>query len=82
MLTQAPFSGRRAVLEIERTADSLSFLIRDEGQGFDWNGYLEMSPDRAFDTHGRGIAMSRMISFDALEYRGRGNEVCAVIRLA
>ncbi|WP_346191518.1 response regulator [Dechloromonas sp. ZS-1] len=82
LLTQAPFSGRRAVLEIERTADSLSFLIRDEGQGFDWNGYLEMSPDRAFDTHGRGIAMSRMISFDALEYRGRGNEVCAVIRLA
>ena len=28
-----------------------------------------MSPDRAFDTHGRGIAISRLISFDRLEYR-------------
>ena len=34
-----------------------------------------MDPSRAFDTHGRGIAMSRMISFDSLEYRGKGNEV-------
>jgi len=66
--------------EIERGKGELTFVIRDQGAGFDWQGYLEMSPERAFDTHGRGIAMSRMISFDNLEYRGRGNEVKAVIR--
>lgn len=76
------FAGRRAEVEIRRSDAELRFIIRDQGAGFDWRGYLEMSPERAFDTHGRGIAMSRLISFDRLEYRGRGNEVEAAIRLA
>jgi DNA-binding response OmpR family regulator len=81
-LLQVPeHCSRQAQLEIERHEGELSFIIRDQGAGFDWQGYLEMSPERAFDTHGRGIAMSRMISFDSLEYRGKGNEVKAVIRL-
>jgi DNA-binding response OmpR family regulator len=81
-LLQSEASDKQAELEIERRGDELVFVIRDQGKGFDWQGYLEMSPERAFDTHGRGIAMSRMISFDSLEYRGRGNEVKAVIRLS
>ena len=81
-LLQVPEScSRQAQLEIERHEGELCYVIRDQGAGFDWQGYLEMSPERAFDTHGRGIAMSRMISFDSLEYRGKGNEVKAVIRL-
>jgi hypothetical protein len=43
--------------------------------GFDWQKYLEISPERAYDPNGRGIAMARMISFDSVEYRGLGNEV-------
>lgn len=73
--------GLFAELEIRRGPDELSFVIRDQGAGFDWQNYLEMSPERAFDTHGRGIAMSKMISFDRIDYRGRGNEVAAAIRL-
>ena len=42
---------------------------------------MEMSPERAFDTHGRGIAMSRLLSFDALDYRGCGNEVVGRTRI-
>ena len=49
--------------------------VADEGKGFDWTPYLEIRPERVFDLHGRGIAVSRMTSFDAVEYRGRGNEV-------
>lgn len=81
LLATPDFGRRRAELEIERRDDELVFVIRDQGAGFDWQGYLEMSPDRAFDTHGRGIAMSRMISFDGLEYLGNGNTVRAAIRL-
>lgn len=81
LLLAPGYRARQAELEIERGDGELSFVIRDQGQGFDWQAYLEMSPERAFDTHGRGIAMSRMISFDSLEYRGCGNEVKAVIRL-
>ena len=81
LLALPAFSARHAEVEIERSDSELAFVIRDQGAGFDWQAYLEMSPERAFDTHGRGIAMSRLISFDNIEYRGRGNEVRAVIRL-
>ena len=80
-LATTALGARRAELEIERAGEELVFVIRDQGAGFDWRAYLEMSPDRAFDTHGRGIAMSRMISFDSLEYCGCGNEVRAAIKL-
>ena len=56
--------------------------IKDEGKGFAWQDYLEMDPNRAFDTHGRGIAMARMLSLDSVEYRGSGNEVVATIKLS
>lgn len=81
-LAMPEFSARRATIEFRRTAGELVFVIRDEGGGFDWRRYLEMSPERAFDTHGRGIAMSRMLSFDRLEYHGSGNEVEAAVLLA
>ena len=80
-LAGTDFGQRHAVVEVRRGDKELSFCIRDEGAGFDWRGYLEMSPERAFDTHGRGIAMSRMISFDRLDYHGCGNEVVAAISL-
>jgi phosphoserine phosphatase RsbU/P len=66
--------------EVERTASEVRFTIRDEGPGFEWQKYLDVDPRRAFDNHGRGIAIARGMSFDRLEYRGRGNEVVAVVR--
>ena len=81
-LLQLPsYSALYGELEIRRSTDALTFLIRDQGAGFAWQNYLEMSPERAFDTHGRGIAMSKMLSFDHLEYQGCGNEVLARIKL-
>ena len=72
--------NKRVTLEFERSNDNACFLIQDEGDGFDWQDYLEISPDRVFDTHGRGIAMARMLSFDHLEYQGNGNRVVASIQ--
>lgn len=54
--------------------------IADEGEGFNWQSYMEISPDRVTDIHGRGIALSRMLSFDAMRYLGAGNEVeCRIL---
>jgi len=55
------------------------FIIVDQGIGFDWHQYMEFSPERLMDSHGRGIAMSKAMVFTGLEYRGNGNEVCAYI---
>ena len=71
---------RYAVLEFERDIGEVRFVIRDQGKGFNWKNYLEITPDRAFDTHGRGIAMARMLSFDALIYEDPGNVVRAIVK--
>jgi anti-sigma regulatory factor (Ser/Thr protein kinase) len=73
------YAGRYATVKFRRLADRLEFEIQDQGRGFDWHQYLEMSPDRAYDSHGRGIAMSRIISFKELRYSGNGNTVTAVV---
>jgi CheY-like chemotaxis protein len=70
---------KTVILEFERAEGEVSFLIQDQGDGFDWQNYLEISPERAFDTHGRGIAMAKMLSFDRMEYQGNGNRVLATI---
>jgi hypothetical protein len=46
------------------------------------HGNLGITYERAFDTHGRGIAMARRLSFSSLDYRGAGNEVVATVRAA
>jgi hypothetical protein len=59
----------------EKTVNRVRFLIEDAGKGFDWNRYLDFSPERAFDMHGRGIAMAHKFSFDAITYYPPGNKV-------
>ena len=80
-LASPDFCDKVATVEFIRDAGGLRFIIRDQGKGFDWRQYLEMSPERAFDTHGRGIAMSKLLSFDTLEYKGCGNEVEGRVKL-
>lgn len=64
-----------AYLSFESDENALRVLIKDQGSGFDWQQYLDISPDRATHPNGRGIATSRQMSFSSLEYRGCGNEV-------
>jgi len=68
-----------AEVAFEREDQAIRFVIRDQGTGFDWRSYLQVDPQRAFDTHGRGIAMANRLSFSHIEYRGRGNEVIGTI---
>lgn len=81
-LAEDPACSRRQVtVRLARTPEALRLTIQDEGQGFDWRDYLDFSPARAFDLHGRGIAMARLTSFDDLQYQGNGNTVMVTINL-
>lgn len=70
-----------AYLSFEALEHELRVRIRDQGKGFDWRAYMEISPERATHPHGRGIATSRMMSFTSVEYLGCGNEVLCTVAL-
>ena len=80
-LSDPLYSSREATAQLVRHPDKLSLYITDQGKGFEWRKYLNFDPERAFDTHGRGIAMANKLSFDTIEYRGNGNQVIAVLQL-
>ncbi|MFC1628632.1 response regulator [Gemmatimonadota bacterium] len=73
---------KKVTVHYERSDSEISVRIRDEGEGFDWRSYLELDPARVTDNHGRGIAMARMMSFDAIEYLDNGNEVLCRVFLS
>ena len=80
-LDMPEYRDRKVTVKMHKNKQNIDFVICDEGEGFDFSGFLEMDPQRAFDNHGRGIAMSRLLSFDYLEYLGKGNEVRVRVKL-
>ena len=76
------YRGRRVFVRLEIHPDRSTLSIRDEGSGFDWQPFMEIRPERAFDLHGRGIAMSKLMSFDEVNYSGCGNTVELVVKAA
>ncbi|WP_018411552.1 response regulator [Methyloversatilis thermotolerans] len=80
-LCTPPYAGRRARLVVERDVRELRYTVCDQGEGFDFERYLDFDPSRAFDPNGRGIAMARRLCFGRLEYRGCGNVVVAAVAL-
>ncbi len=70
---------KRVKVAVEQEPSAVVITITDQGQGFDWRPFMEISTKRMRDAHGRGIALAAALSFDAVEYRGCGNQVVARI---
>ena len=66
---------RFAEISLIADADAIVVTISDTGAGFDFSTFLELSPERATDPHGRGIATARLMSFDELAYTDGGRTV-------
>ena len=73
------YSNRVVTLKIKQCDNGVEFLVADQGDGFDWEPYLDFDTDRILDNHGRGIAMANKFSFSKVEYQGKGNIVLAYI---
>lgn len=78
-LAKPEYRDRAVTVSLVKDAENITLTIRDQGEGFEWRKYLEFDPERAFDPNGRGIAMAKMMSFDAIEYQGNGNTVTVKI---
>lgn len=75
------FSNKVVDVVLENKSGEIKLFISDQGEGFEHKNYMEISPERAFDPNGRGIAMSKMMSFDSIEYLGKGNQLIAIVRI-
>ncbi len=80
-LAMDEYASRYVEVKFTRQADKISFTITDQGDGFDWQPYLQIDAARGSDSHGRGIAMAGMLSFDRIEYQGKGNQIVATLNL-
>ena len=75
------YAGKFVEIVYERHADQIQLTVIDQGQGFDWSDFQEIKSDRLLESHGRGIAMAKALSFDHLEYLGNGNQVLCIVSL-
>jgi CheY-like chemotaxis protein len=73
------FAERYATIQVKPAAHGVVCTITDQGDGFNWEKYLNFDPSRAFDPNGRGIAMAKLTSFSDIEYQGKGNVVVATV---
>lgn len=80
-LNQAQYQQRIASISFERGLHAIIAEIRDGGNGFLWEEYLNQSAERLLHPHGRGIALANHFCFDKLEYTPEGNLVRASIYL-
>lgn len=74
------FGGKKAYLTFEKTSTEITITVKDDGDGFDFDDYDEVTTERLFDPNGRGILTAKTL-FNNVTYRGNGNEVECVILL-
>lgn len=68
-------------IEYERNDNEIAFQITDCGVGFDYEKFMNIDLTKVFDSHGRGIAMAKLLSFSEIQYFNPGNKVRATIKL-
>ena len=62
------YADKFATLEYEAQEYNFVVKIKDQGKGFNWSEYMELSPQRAMDPNGRGIALAKSGAFSSVEY--------------
>ena len=80
-LQQDKYKVREVVIKYSRNKSDIVFKRPDEGKGFDYNKFLDMDLSKVLESHGRGIAMAKILSFSDIVYNDPGNEVSAYIKI-
>jgi len=80
-LQNEKYKNRRTKVHFAKLGKKIIITISDQGSGFDPEEYLEIKRSRLSFPNGRGIAMSKKMSFDSLNYNKKGNVVMCEINL-
>jgi CheY-like chemotaxis protein/anti-sigma regulatory factor (Ser/Thr protein kinase) len=77
---EEPYSGRRVHLMVRLRADEASFIVKDEGPGFDVASLPDPTdPENILKLSGRGLLLIRTF-MDEVKHNERGNENTLVRR--
>ncbi len=77
---QAPYADRRVSVRATDAPDSSTYVIRDEGQGFDPSKLPDpLDPQNMEKISGRGLLLIRTF-MDEVRFNDRGNEITMVKR--
>lgn len=66
---------KRVLVGFHRNEGEVLITIKDQGQGFASQKYMDFDPTRLTDPNGRGIATARIMGLSNLEYLGNGNKL-------
>jgi CheY-like chemotaxis protein len=78
--TESPYKDRRVRMYARLDADSATFVIRDEGNGFDVSKLPDPTdPENLLKPSGRGVLMIQLF-MDEVRYNERGNEITMIRR--
>jgi CheY-like chemotaxis protein/anti-sigma regulatory factor (Ser/Thr protein kinase) len=78
-LSSPELQKRRVKVSLKKEEGILSVTVEDEGDGFDFQKYLQFDDSRIFDNHGRGIAIVN--SYLNMQYLDKGNKVLVKLSL-
>jgi CheY-like chemotaxis protein len=77
---QSPYNGRKVIVSIVMDSEQASFIVRDEGPGFDPSSVPAAGQPGSLDPQsGRGLVLMRAF-FDEVTFNGTGNEVTLIKR--
>ncbi len=79
-LADPAYALLRAEIAITRRDGGIYVVITDQGEGFEWQNYIKISPERSTHACGRGIAHAATVCFDTLRYDHIGNKAIAFVQ--
>ncbi len=74
-------ASKYVYVEYEFGQGEMRVTIKDQGDGFEPERFLNLDPSEVIHTHGRGVAMAKS-HLSKVKYLGNGNEVLLVACLA
>lgn len=78
-LNNHQYKNRRVRVSMKKEEGTIHLVIEDEGDGFEFEKFLQFDDSRIFDNHGRGIAIVN--SYLNMQYLDKGNKVMVKLAL-
>lgn len=78
-LADPAYASLYAEVALTRRDGGIYIVITDQGEGFEWQNYIKIDPERAARPNGRGIAHAATACFDTLRYDHIGNKVIGFV---